>query len=60
MEYRARLKERERAEEEELRKRWVQEMEAKERLEQMSDAKRRMKRLVSHSIGILIFYSAYF
>ena len=35
-------------------------MEAKERLEQMSDAKRRMKRLVSHSIGILIFYSAYF
>ena len=41
------MRERAAAEEEELRKRWVAEMEEKERLEQMSDAKRRMKKLVS-------------
>ena len=48
-EFRARLKERAAAEEEELRQSWVAEMEEKEKLEQMSDQKRRMKKLVSGS-----------
>jgi hypothetical protein len=43
--YREMVKERERAKDEEWRRKWIEEMEAKERLEQMSDAKRRMKRL---------------
>ena len=50
--FRARLREREAAEEEELRLRWVAQMEERERLEQMGDAKRRMKKLVRDHLDL--------
>ena len=50
--FRARLRERAAAEEEELRLRWVAQMEERERLEQMGDAKRRMKKLVRDHLDL--------
>ena len=50
--FRARLREREAAEEEELRLRWVAQMEERERLEQMGDEKRRRKKLVRDHLEI--------